>query len=253
MKSRLKAGIARILNRFREEDEKIFFSQFGEDAFLQSYFRSKAWTRYGNSNRMDKGFYVDVGAFSPIEKSNTYWFYLQGWHGINIEPTPGSQEHFAAARPRDVNLRCAISESEGEIELFSWGGSVFNTASAQVAAEYEREYGLGQPACVVVRSRTLCSVLDEHVPPGVDISFFSVDVEGLDLMVLKSNDWERFRPELVLVELHETQIGALIDSDIAAYLDKVGYQLYGWIPPSLVFIRRDILSSGAIAWWDKGI
>ncbi len=50
------------------------FSQFGEDAMLQSYLRD------------GPGFYVDVGSGSPTEGSNTYALYLRGWRGILIDP-----------------------------------------------------------------------------------------------------------------------------------------------------------------------
>ncbi|MCW5198181.1 FkbM family methyltransferase [Desulfobulbus sp. F3] len=34
----------------------------------------------------------------------------------------------------------------------------------------------------------------------IDIDFLSVDAEGVDLKVLKSNDWNKYRPYIVLAE-----------------------------------------------------
>ncbi len=64
--------------RSKESRGNLFFSQFGEDAYLQRYYASKAWQRYGDATQLDSGFYVDVGAHAPKEFSNTYWFYKQG-------------------------------------------------------------------------------------------------------------------------------------------------------------------------------
>ena len=58
------------------------------------------------------GFYVDVGAHSPKYLSNTYYFYKQGWRGINIEPTPGRIRMFERVCPRDTNLALAISDRD---------------------------------------------------------------------------------------------------------------------------------------------
>ena len=54
------------------------YSQEGEDMVLARYLE-------GQKN----GFYVDVGAHHPFRFSNTYHFYLKGWHGVNIDPLWG--------------------------------------------------------------------------------------------------------------------------------------------------------------------
>ena len=34
------------------------------------------------------GVYVDIGAFDPVECSNTWQFYKRGWRGLLVEPLP---------------------------------------------------------------------------------------------------------------------------------------------------------------------
>ncbi|HLQ78184.1 MAG TPA: FkbM family methyltransferase [Terriglobia bacterium] len=46
----------------------------------------------------------------------------------------------------------------------------------------------------------ILDILEDFLPREVHIDFMSIDVEGYDLQVLKSNDWERFRPTHVLLE-----------------------------------------------------
>src|ERR1039457_5849033 len=82
----------------------VYFSQFGEDTFLDYYF-------FGRRT----GFYVDVGAFHPFNISNTYIFYKRGWRGINIEPNPASFRAFLKYRPRDINLNVAVDRHDTEL------------------------------------------------------------------------------------------------------------------------------------------
>jgi hypothetical protein len=52
-----------------------------------------------------------------------------------------------------------------------------------------------------VPSFTLTKILAEHLPAKQKINFLSVDVEELDLTVLASNDWTKYRPKVVLAEV----------------------------------------------------
>ena len=50
--------------------------------------------------------------------------------------------------------------------------------------------------------RRLGEILGEVLSPDRQLDFLNVDVEGLDLEVLSSHDWDRFRPNVVAVEAH---------------------------------------------------
>ena len=75
------------------------YSQEGEDLILHRVFENQ-----------NTGFYVDVGAHHPVRFSNTYFFYLRGWSGINIDAAPGSIRKFAWKRRRDLNLEAALTD-----------------------------------------------------------------------------------------------------------------------------------------------
>ena len=49
-----------------------------------------------------------------------------------------------------------------------------------------------------MRVKTLGGILEAHLPASEEFTFLSVDVEGMDLAVLESNDWSRFRPEVIV-------------------------------------------------------
>ena len=58
---------------------------------------------------------MDLGSHHPQRFSNTYWFYLRGWNGINTDPLPGSNARFDALRGLDINLQLGISDCPGEL------------------------------------------------------------------------------------------------------------------------------------------
>jgi FkbM family methyltransferase len=218
---------------------QLFFSQFGEDAFLQRYYASKAHERTGDATQLQTGFYVDVGAYAPKQFSNTYWFYKQGWRGITIDPTPGTAAEFDRQRPRDKNLELAISDTSGTLIFYHFGSPhVINTLSKVEADEWAQRMKQA-PVEIVVHAVRLEQVLEEHLPAGQQIDFLSIDAEEWDYQVLKSNDWNRFRPELVVIEEHDFAIRFQEKSAILALLRQAGYEICAWIPPSLVFKRCD--------------
>ena len=165
------------------------FSSAGEDMILRHLI---------GSDKMS-GFYVDVGAVHPTLFSNTYFFYLNGWQGINIEARPGSKTLFDKIRPRDINLELGISSESGTMTYyFISEDSTMNSFSAEFLREIEMLEHVSKE--IPVATIPLADVLERHLPDGQAIDFMSVDVEGHDFEVLESNDWTRFRPRIVVVE-----------------------------------------------------
>jgi FkbM family methyltransferase len=179
------------------------------------------------------GFYIDVGAHHPHFISNTWSFYKYGWSGINVEPTPGAIDEFVKLRPRDINLQIAIAAEDGTAPLYFYGHGVdVNNTLVRENVEFDKT-----PKAVVVETMRLDTLLNRYLPRQTDIDFMSIDVEGLDLEVLQSNDWARYRPELVVAEHHGQSIEEQIESDLYNYMISLGYQLHGWAHPSLIFRR----------------
>lgn len=209
-----------------------FYSQFGEDAVLFGYFRSREYSRNRRVDSVGSGFFVDVGAHHPFMISNTWYFYQRGWRGINIEPTPGAKEEFDKHRPEDINLSCAISRKNGTSKLVSYGRDVKNTLELS-EIDHSRSSKI-----IKIKTRTLASVLDEYLPKGTQIDLLSIDVEGHDIVAIESNNWDKYRPEIVVVEDHVNSVEALLDGDVFKTMLSFGYALHAWVRPSLIFRRR---------------
>ena len=78
---------------------------------------------------------------------------------------------------------------------------------------------------VDVEVMTLLDVLDGRVPADGIIDVLSVDVEGLDLDVVRSNDWDRFRPEVVAVEDLNLDLSNVRSSPTHQFMTSVGYEM----------------------------
>lgn len=142
------------------------------------------------------GFYIDVGANDPLRDSVTRAFYDRGWRGLNVEPVSAHFADLQRDRPRDINLECAVGETEGTTEFWEWETEGLATAARDVIAQHLAEGHTGAPRLVQVR--TLASVCAEHAPS--EIHFLKIDVEGGEQKVLAGADFARFRPWIVVIE-----------------------------------------------------
>jgi FkbM family methyltransferase len=180
----------------------VSYSQEGEDLVLARIF--------GDAS---VGVYVDVGAHHPLRFSNTHKFYLQGWRGVNIEPNPQMSAIFQAVRPEDVNLTCGVSDEYGSLTYYMFNEAALNSFDQALA--HSREGELYQ----IIETRALhvlplSDILEQCLAEGTPIHFLSVDVEGLDLKVLRSNDWARFRPKCVVAECLASDVQTVLASPL---------------------------------------
>lgn len=191
------------------------YSQEGEDIILKRIFGDKK-----------DGFFVDVGAHHPKRFSNTYFFYKLGWHGINIDAMPGSMILFNTLRPRDINIEIPISSKKEILTYYAFNEPALNGFSEGLS---QQRNGLRRYKIVSTQkmeTSTLSNVLSEHLARGQKIDFMSIDVEGLDLEVIKSNDWDNFRPKIILVEMLNNSLEDFMSDDVCVYLKDKNYNLY---------------------------
>lgn len=231
-----KAISTKLYNRIKPPNLRGYYGQFCEDAALQTFFINLSWNETNIYEVKNEGFYVDIGAFSPVLISNTYWFYQHGWRGINVEPFPEVIEKFNHLRPRDINVSCAIGSKDEWQKYYSWGNSNLNTFSLKKVEEYISNGKVKeQPIIIDIEMIRLETLLDKNLPDGQSIDFISVDVEGMDLEVLSSNNWIKYRPKLVVAELDDVSIDTVTQSPLYRFMLEKGYKLFYWLSPSIIF------------------
>jgi FkbM family methyltransferase len=172
------------------------------------------------------GFYVDVGAHHPVRFSNTYLFYQRGWRGINIDAMPGSMKKFKKVRSRDINIECGVAGTVGKLMYHQFNEPALNTFDVN-EAEHKNKPPYQMTGTVEVAVERLDALLARYLPSGQQIDFLSVDVEGKDEEVLRSNDWSRYRPRFILAETLRTDMLDMGKCPVVQFLRSVGYKPVG--------------------------
>lgn len=182
------------------------YSQYQEDLIIDSLLSCK-----------NKGFYIDIGANDPDILSNTKRFYLKGWSGINIEPNPSLYNKLVAIRSKDINLNYGVSSTKGALTFYVMSADTLSSFDKKAAVESGKLHGATLVNEMTVNTLSLTDVFNNYVQGSVD--FMSVDTEGYDLIVLGSNDWTKFRPYVVMVEVNQN------DSEIVRFMVERDYLL----------------------------
>lgn len=190
----------------------ISFSQEGEDLVLDRFLNNKK-----------KGFYIDVGAHHPVRFSNTYKFYLRGWNGINIDAMPGSMSQFNKIRPNDINLELAISDKAETLTYYIFNEPALNTFSKKEADLHNGVNSYNIIDKKEINTYTLKDIIDKYLAKNIHVDFMSIDVEGLDMAVLSSNDWVNCRPTFLLVESLRENLNSINNNPIYIYLSGLNY------------------------------
>ena len=204
-----------------------YYSQEGEDILLSRIFGEQA-----------EGFYVDVGAHHPRRFSNTCFFYKRGWRGINIDALPGSMKVFQKLRPHDINLELAVSEREQVLTYYMFNEPALNGFSKTISEKRQTdEYKITNT--IDVLAFPLYVILDKHLPLGQSIDFLSVDVEGLDLQVLESNDWKKYSPKVILVEILGNRLTTIENDPVYNFMINQGYILFAKLVYTCIFKLKE--------------
>ena len=179
-----------------------------EDIAVLNYFKNKR-----------NGFYVDVGCYHPIHRNNTYLLHKKNWNGINIDTSEFSIDLFNFIRPKDLNYNCAISNKDEIIKLFYQKklSQLSTTEINQAKTVFQGDIKEKE-----IQAYTLDNILNKSKYKGIVIDFLDIDVEGADLKVLKGLSFDKYKPELVCIEIHEKKIN---QSEIYNFLVNKDYEL----------------------------
>lgn len=231
--SKIQIWLVHIRNLYITRFHTKSYAQQGEDLILREMLA------YAQS-----GFYVDVGAHHPFRFSNTYLFYKQGWRGINIDAMPGSMKLFDRFRPRDINIQCGVAyefekqRGGGQMIYYSFNEPALNGFTPLLETKYANHPLYHLLEKIPVSVRTLEDILDEYMPRDTNIDFLSIDVEGLDLEVLKSHNFTKYRPKIILIESWDTTLETLPENETYHFLKERGYLCVAKTINTLIFKEK---------------
>ncbi|ANV97513.1 hypothetical protein BBW65_01225 [Helicobacter enhydrae] len=209
------------------------YSQEGEDLILKRIFEGQK-----------RGFYVDIGAHHPYRFSNTFLFYKQGWNGINIDAMPNSMRLFKLLRPRDINIESPIGKDQESLQYFSFNEPALNTFDQTRVEKILQNPSYKLLKTYTLKINSLDKILSQHIKNDRKIDFMSIDVEGLDLEVLQSNDWTKYRPKILLVEKLSTDsrgggIQEILSSPLHSFLESQQYEFFAKTFNTLFFKDKE--------------
>ena len=171
--------------------------------------------------------------------SNTYLFYLKGWSGINVDAMPGSKEEFDRYRPRDTNVEMGVARESGMMNYYRFNEPALNGFSMEIShLRAKSDCGYYIEDVVEIPIKPLKLILNEYMPTGRKIDFLTIDVEGLDLEVLESNDWSRFRPTYILVEILNYSDSERDRNRVFVFMNNVGYSFFAKQVNTVFFVDK---------------
>lgn len=164
---------------------------------------------------------VDVGANDGFYGSNSFPFVARGWRAVLVEPHPKvfaklQRLHRKKSQVTCLNLACA--ENAGSFPLHV--GDDGEAPSTSTLSDDPELLKTRTQGTLMVRVERLSDVLAaQQVPP--DFGVLTVDVEGMDLEVLRGLDFSRWRPRVIITEDYLPKFAAK-----AEWLQRNDYQLH---------------------------
>jgi len=208
------------------------FAQSGEDLIAHFIFAHLGIARVS---------YMDVGAYDPVKINNTYYFYRKGFHGVLVEPNVVMCEKLKSVRPRDTTLNAGIGVAAArEADYYLMTEPSWNTFSKE-EADHQAKVTNGRikiEKVVKIPLLNINDVMREHFNGAPD--FLSIDAEGWHLAILKSIDFERYRPKVICVETLESGTNVKM-TDVGAFITTKGYRERGATFVNALFVDGAIL------------
>jgi FkbM family methyltransferase len=169
------------------------FAQQGEDLILYNLLRHELG--------LSRPTYIDIGAADRVRSNNTYLLYCTGSRGVLVEPNPTYVALLRMHRPEDLVVAAGVGIGDARAADYYVirGRPSLNTFSPDAVARLRALEGrevvervMKMPLIAV--NRLIASVF------GREPDLISIDVEGLDLAILETLDFARFRPAVICAE-----------------------------------------------------
>jgi FkbM family methyltransferase len=214
---------------FVEMHENVQFkSQISQDMIAYLYFKGRK-----------EGFFMDIGAHNGVYLSNTYAFEQLGWKGVCIEPQPDIFLELQKNRKCDL-YNAALSSISGENVSFlkvkgseAWHDMLSGLEAEMPKAEKKNIISKNlQIERINVKTMTFNEVMSNY-PDRDYIDFLSIDAEGVEMVILKTIDFHKYRFGLLTIENNEPENNNLVD-----FMATNGYKVFMDIGQDILFVQK---------------
>lgn len=149
--------------------------------------------------------FIDIGANDGYTSSNSFLFALKGAEGFCLEPVPDIFKRLQMLHSLNSHVTClnyGISDQDAESEMVTSGLLSYIPATKdEKLMEFLNDSfdkSLKKVSIKLVSFSTLAKMI--KLPQQTDL--LSVDVEGHELQVLQSIDFDNYSFRLIIVETH---------------------------------------------------
>lgn len=208
------------------------YSQVGEDVILSFLFADK---KINNIN------YLDIGTNTPDNCNNTYLFYTRGNRGVCVEADKSLIPLIRQVRPNDIVIHAGVSpnEHEADAEFYIFDVKGLNTFDKKEAAKRQSFGTFNILEIDKVKLVSINSVISEYFNSYPEL--LSIDIEGLDLDVLRSLNFDLYPIPVICVETcvySETHVRPK-DISILKFFTEKGYEVYADTYVNTIFINKN--------------
>ena len=191
--------------------------------------------------------YLEIGTNNPIDINNTYLFYLGGSRGVCVEPNPTLIPPIKKHRPDDVCLNIGISANDesAELDFYIFDSSDtekgLSTFSKEAAEHVQNTTSIKIAEIRKIPVTPIKNVLKDYFPNNAP-DLLSIDVEGLDLQILRSIDFTVCRPIAVCVETVNFTIDhkKIKNKEIISFMESQGYFVYADTGINSIFADKSL-------------
>ena len=210
----------KIQKIYKNKKPNSHYAEFAEDVMVNRILK-----------KIQKGFYVDIGAYHPYKGSLTYNLYNRNWNGMNLDISKSSIDLFNIARPTDLNINCAVSELNGE--TYYYENSPINQQNSLIP-KYDNQKK------IKIQSYKLSEILKIQNINSVD--YINIDTEGNELEVLMGIDFSKINPTLFTIEDNSFDLNNEIKKKKIIFLKEKNYELINIIGVTMFFVKKDTVS-----------
>lgn len=189
-------------------------SQSGEDIAI--------FNRYFSKPLRCNGTFVELGALNGVRFSNTLLFEkMLGWNGVLIEGLPENAAKLMRNRPKTTNYAMAVCKAgSGFVEFAQNKVSAVGGIIQEMNDKHVKRWFPGQVKTVQVACAPLGELLRKAGVQQID--FVSLDVEGAELSVLMTMDWD------IPVRVWVIEMGHDEDDEVEQLMMMHGYKPSEW-------------------------
>lgn len=210
------------------------YGQCGEDLIVRSLLEAKALSDGADLSRQK---YLEIGGNHPFATSGTYLLNASlGMSGVIVEANPKLIADLEKGRPSDVIVHAAIQTEALETVKLSVSNQSELSSIDRTFVQQWNNGEVGEASWIDVPALRINDLVRTHFDDR-DPAYMSIDVEGLDLDLLRDFDFVLCRPWLVQAEPsdhhHRQNSDRMID-----HMDSVDYELVARTAVNLIFRDR---------------